>query len=131
MYVRDACRASRVGEVMRSNVSIKVVIISCVMLSCVATTHAQAADSKDIIATYGSDIDSLRDGFNKQAEVISKIADDQQRDRAQMLNVMESIVDRLNRIDKNMQVMEEKINNMDSKGNKEIYIVNRNTAKRR
>ena len=91
----------------------KGVIIFCVMLLCGAVAHAQVMDTKDIVATYGSDIDSLKDSFNKQSEIISKIADDQQRDRAQIQNVMESIVDRLNRIDKNMQVIEEKINNMD------------------
>jgi len=94
---------------------IKIVIISCVMLMCATTTHAQVSDTKDIIATYGSDIDSLRDSFNKQAEIVSKLAADQQRDKAQMLNVMESIVDRLDRIDKNMQVMEKKINDIDFK----------------
>jgi len=100
---------------MMNNVVINIVFACCVMLSCVAATHAQVADTRDIIATYGSDIDSLRSDLDKQTEIVNKIIADQQRDRAQMLNVMESIVDRLDRVDKNMKGLEEKINRMDFK----------------
>ena len=98
-----------------NNVVVKCVFMFCVVLSCVATTHAQVTDSKDIIATYGNDIDSLRNDLDKQAEIVKKIAADQQRDRTQILNVMESIVDRLDRVDKNMKNLEEKVNRIDIK----------------
>lgn len=106
---------------MKNCVHIKIAIIGFVMLSHIPAVFAQnqqlGADSatKDLVATYGSDIESLKNSLDEQNKIVGRIIADRQRDNNQMLNVMESIVDRLDRIDKNMQGMEEKINKIDFK----------------
>jgi hypothetical protein len=100
---------------------IKIAIIGCVILPHIPTAFAQnrlaGTDSatKDLITTFGSDIENLKDRLDEQSKIVDRIVTDQQRDNKQMLNVMESIVDRLDRIDKNMRGMEDKINKMDFK----------------
>ena len=92
----------------------KIVVIG-VMLSYSPTVFAQVkqadtdSTAKELTATYGNDIDNLKNTLEEQGRIVSKIVADQQRDRTQMRNVMESIMDRLEKIDKNMQGLEDKI----------------------
>ena len=105
---------------MKNSTAIKIAIIGCATLYipvAFAQGNLAGADStaKDLVTTYGGDIETLKSRMEEQSKIVNRLIADQQRDNNQMLNVMEGIIDRLDRIDKNMQGMEEKINNLDFK----------------
>ncbi|MDR2338339.1 MAG: TraB/VirB10 family protein [Deltaproteobacteria bacterium] len=72
------------------------------------------ADStyKDLISAYGEDIESIKSQTAAQRQVVDRLVTDVSKDRKQFQNIFENVADRLDQIDTNFGILEEKIKNL-------------------
>ena len=79
-----------------------------------ASTLGGKDGTKELISTYGWEIQNIKDTLSATTAVIDRNISDTTRDRQAMQGVIESVVDRLTQIDRNFAKLDEKVNNLNS-----------------
>jgi hypothetical protein len=76
---------------------------------------AQTGDGvayKELSATFGAELESLKQNSQEQQAMLDKFVSDYADDRKQMARIFESITDRLDKIDGNLRGMNQRIDNI-------------------
>jgi transcription termination factor NusB len=96
----------------------RVKIICSILLICsvtgqvLAQNNNETGDSivyKELAAIYGVDLDSLKKNSQAQQAMLDKFVSDYDQDRKQLARIFESITDRLDKIEGNLQGLDERI----------------------
>ncbi|MDR2338341.1 MAG: hypothetical protein LBE20_06855 [Deltaproteobacteria bacterium] len=99
----------------RAKIICSILLVCSVTGQVLAQNNNETGDSvvyKELVGIYGDELDSLKKNSQAQQAMLDKFVSDYTQDRKQLARIFESITDRLDKIDGNLQGLDQRISEL-------------------